>query len=231
MMASDCPPLFMATSPLLLTPSCSSSNLSKTSQSQSPSLDGEDESIDDDEEDSLGPYHFDEDNMATLPTPLWQTEYFTNNSILLMNSQQDTMKRSMTLPSKTSLLPHDISRQGSNVSIRDISPSTSMARFERRKQITSAQFFIAPEFDWAPKTHTTNNNHRKSSIKEKIGVKETMATSNHQDVASISRSEDTGSGSKLKAKALGVKKPTPKEVSANRRKNLSVFIPNRQKKQ
>lgn len=221
--AGGSPPIiFSVTSPFLLTPSCSSSYLSsKTNPSQSPSLDGEDESVDDDEEVVSSPgFYFDTPGDTTIPaTPLWQTEYFSSHQAMyLVNPQQGLdMKRSLSSTSKPSLLPHDISRRGSNVSIRDISPSTSMTRFERRKQVTSAQFFIAPEFDWEPMSNNSKNHNNNSNIN--VVVNKTTAN------------DDQISTSILKAKAIGVKKRTiSREASANR-KNLSVLIPSRQKKQ
>lgn len=64
------------------------------------------------------------------PTPLWLMDTYLEN------------------PFNETLFPHDISRRGSNVSIRNMSPVAT--RSERRKQITSTQFFILPELDWIP---------------------------------------------------------------------------------
>lgn len=100
-----------------------------------------------------------------LPTPFWQIhdfekqlslrqqdssiDYSSKFLIYLLNSSNESKS-----PHRPSLLPHDISRCGSNVSIRDISPSSSSSKFEkkqqRKKQTTSAQFFISPELNGFP---------------------------------------------------------------------------------
>lgn len=76
-------------------------------------------------------------------TPLWQMEDYENQLPILIEKKTNLRR--------PSLLPHDISRRGSNLSIRDVSPSVS-TKFERRKQITSTQFFISPDFEWHPTT-------------------------------------------------------------------------------
>lgn len=85
------------------------------------------------------------------PTPLWQVDDYEKQLPIFMENNQPEMTAFTSAKCRTSLLPHDISRRGSNLSIRDISPSTS-TKFERRKQITSTQFFISPDFEWRPDT-------------------------------------------------------------------------------
>lgn len=98
------------------------------------------------------PSEFTDDEETKMPcTPLWQMEDYEKQLPILIE-KKSTLRR-------PSLLPHDISRRGSNVSIRDISPSSS-TKFERRKQITSAQFFISPDFEWHP--NTTDQDFKKS---------------------------------------------------------------------
>ncbi|CEP18273.1 hypothetical protein [Parasitella parasitica] len=119
--------------------------------------DDEDERVgSDDDGDDDGDNDSGYNDISIPPTPLWQMDHYANNIALLMKNHQNKESKFI----RPSLLPHDISRRGSNVSIRDISPSASMTRFERRKQVTSAQFFIAPEDDWVPgssKSSSTSN--------------------------------------------------------------------------
>ncbi|KAG2230098.1 hypothetical protein INT48_004360 [Thamnidium elegans] len=129
----------------------------QSADSQSPCL-SEYQSTDDEEEvlPQLGPY--DEDRSTRIPstpimppTPLWQVKDYEKQLPMFMEKNRPPITPISSVPRRPSLLPHDISRRGSNVSIRDMSPSTS-TKFERRKQITSTQFFISPDFEWHPNT-------------------------------------------------------------------------------
>lgn len=154
-----------STSYIELTPSSSLQNIGIIS----PSLSEYRHSSDEEEEELRASLFGDENNTYSpmspqIPsTPSWQTENFSrsrNSSFSIHHSLLTAKLR------KNSLLPHDISRRGSNVSIRDVSPSTS-TKLERRKQITSAQFFISPEFEWAPTTTERNFKNSVSILAQK----------------------------------------------------------------
>ncbi|GAA5809377.1 hypothetical protein MFLAVUS_002785 [Mucor flavus] len=129
----------------------------QSADSQSPCL-SEYQSTDDEEEVLPQPGPYDEDRSARVPstpvmppTPLWQVKDYEKQLPMFMEKNRPAITPISSVPRRPSLLPHDISRRGSNVSIRDVSPSTS-TKFERRKQITSTQFFISPDFEWHPNT-------------------------------------------------------------------------------
>ncbi|KAI8638614.1 acyl transferase/acyl hydrolase/lysophospholipase [Parasitella parasitica] len=158
--------LVMATPSLLVSPSSSTyfsrkspSDFTDHNQNSVSAYENDEEeqdNTDDDDDDDSG-YN----DVSIIPTPLWQTDHYANNIALLLKNHEKKESKFI----RPSLLPHDISRRGSNVSIRDISPSTSMTRFERRKQVTSAQFFIAPEYDWIPEsTKSSNISDRKLTV-------------------------------------------------------------------
>lgn len=175
--------LVVATPTLLISPSSSTTFSSRKSPSSLSDQNSNDdyEHEDDDEEEEEGEGEVEEgeeeeedddsdyNDVPIPPTPLWQMDHYANNIPIFIKNQEKQQKQkqgSKLVPKRPSLLPHDISRRGSNVSIRDISPSTSMTRFERRKQITSAQFFIAPEYDWVPEGSKSSpiSNNRNLSI-------------------------------------------------------------------
>lgn len=177
-----------STSYLGLTPSVSLQNMGTISPSVSENFQSSDE-----EDEEMRVLLFSDDNSIyspmspqVPPTPSWQTENFgrqigeqsRNNSISIRNSLLNANLR------RTSLLPHDISRRGSNVSIRDVSPSTS-TKLERRKQITSAQFFISPEFEWAPTTTEQNFKNSVSLLARKGAEAEAKAVA-HKKNATLS---------------------------------------------
>ncbi|KAL0142277.1 acyl transferase/acyl hydrolase/lysophospholipase [Mucor lusitanicus] len=158
------PQEFITTTPsLLVSPSSSLSTASSSSSASSSdhnSNHGYEYDEDDEEEednDSEAGYN----DVSIPPTPLWQMD---NVPFFITKADEKQQPRQESRLTRPSLLPHDISRRGSNVSIRDISPSTSMTRFERRKQITSAQFFIAPEFDWVPESKSPRGSKKKLSV-------------------------------------------------------------------
>ncbi|KAI9360933.1 acyl transferase/acyl hydrolase/lysophospholipase [Pilaira anomala] len=141
---------------------CSGSTLYLTLQMSSHSADSQSlsdyQSTDDEEEVLPQSVTHDESNTNRLsslpmmpPTPLWQVDDYEKQLPIFMEKNQPEMTPFTSAKCRPSLLPHDISRRGSNLSIRDISPSTS-TKFERRKQITSTQFFISPDFEWRPDT-------------------------------------------------------------------------------
>lgn len=163
--------LVVATPTLLISPSSSTTFSSRKSpsslsdQNSNDDYEYEDDEEEEEEEDDDSDYN----DVPIPPTPLWQMDHYANNIPIFIKNQEKQQKQkqgSKLVPKRPSLLPHDISRRGSNVSIRDISPSTSMTRFERRKQITSAQFFIAPEYDWVPESSKSSpiSNNRNLSI-------------------------------------------------------------------
>ncbi|KAL7311030.1 Lipase 5, variant 2 [Mucor circinelloides] len=153
------PQELIVTTPSLLV--SSSSSLSTTSSSASSSdynsNHGYEYDEDDDEDDDENDSDAGCNDVSIPPTPLWQMD---NVSFFIRPDEKQQPRKESKLI-RPSLLPHDISRCGSNVSIRDISPSTSMTRFERRKQITSAQFFIAPKYDWVPETKSQRGSQKK----------------------------------------------------------------------
>ncbi|KAK4519357.1 uncharacterized protein ATC70_009592 [Mucor velutinosus] len=145
---------------LLVSPSVSLSAVSSSDHNSNHGYeydeeDGEEEN-DKEENDSTAGYN----DVSIPPTPLWQMD----NVPFFITTDEKQKPRQESRLMRPSLLPHDISRRGSNVSIRDISPSTSMTRFERRKQITSAQFFIAPEYDWVPKSNGPKGSKKKLCV-------------------------------------------------------------------
>lgn len=163
--------LVVATPTLLISPSSSTTFSSRKSpsslsdQNSNDDYEYEEDEEEEEEEDDDSDYN----DVPIPPTPLWQMDHYANNIPIFIKNQEKQQKQkqgSKLVPKRPSLLPHDISRRGSNVSIRDISPSTSMTRFERRKQITSAQFFIAPEYDWVPESSKSSpiSNNRNLSI-------------------------------------------------------------------
>ncbi|KAL9552377.1 hypothetical protein MBANPS3_003788 [Mucor bainieri] len=151
----------IATPSLQVSPNSSlstASSSSSTSSSDHNSNHGYEYDEDDEEEDNDSDAGY--NNISIPPTPLWQMD----NLPFFIKADEKQLPRQESKLLRPSLLPHDISRRGSNVSIRDISPSTSMTRFERRKQITSAQFFIAPEYDWVPESKSPRNSKQKLSV-------------------------------------------------------------------
>lgn len=145
--------LVVTTPNLLISPSSSTTFSSIKSPSSSSDHDSNDgyEYEDDEEEEEDDDSDF--NHVPIPPSPLWQMNHYASNILVFIKNQEKQQRQkqeSKLIPKRPSLLPHDISRCGSNASIRNISPSASMTRFERRKQITSVQFFIAPEYDWVP---------------------------------------------------------------------------------
>jgi hypothetical protein len=186
----------------ILSPSNSFSNLHPTpsisrQSSQSYSLSDHFQSTDDEDEDiqsssSKSSNASEISNKWSVSpimpsTPMWQTSDFEKHLLSWNSSSSGNSSSSSPANSnlrRPSLLPHDISRRGSNVSIRDVSPSTS-TKFERRKQITSAQFFISPDFEWAPKT--SGQDFKKSvSILGKKGAQVEASNANNNKKSNLS---------------------------------------------
>ncbi|KAI7891122.1 acyl transferase/acyl hydrolase/lysophospholipase [Mucor mucedo] len=98
-------------------------------------------------------------------TPLWQMDSYESLCMYKNNGEK---------PRRPSLLPHTFSRSGpgsSHSSSHNNSQQTSLKR--RRKQVTSTQFFISPDFEWHPNTtfgefgksvRSSSNNKKRLSI-------------------------------------------------------------------
>ena len=96
--------------------------------------------------------------LSPSSAPFWKGDYsqvptFTRDRNDSIASTLSSLQTPINLR-RPSLLPHDISRRGSNISIRDMSHPS--AKSKRRKQVTSAQYFISPEeLEWVPKRNNS----------------------------------------------------------------------------